>query len=145
MVVVDDQCLAGGVLHGQVEGEHHVLGCHLAAVVELDAVLEGEGVTQAVLGDGPLFGQAGLQGAVGVKEHQGVIDIVQDQVVVAVGPLGAAGEETGGLAAGSQGGEILAGRARHAGGRRAAAGGGGRSSTAARQQGNGQGGRQERR
>ena len=79
---------AGGLGLGvgdAVEGVFHVLGGHLAAVVELDAGAEVEGEGLAVLGDLVALGEAGAQlGGAGDVVHQAVEDRLDHRPVLPV-------------------------------------------------------------
>ena len=92
LVEGDDHGLVIGGLHGShvvleevgvaladgdqtVIAEHHVLGGHVGAVVELNPVLQDEGVGQVVVADGVVFRHALKNGPVQVGIDQGVVEV----------------------------------------------------------------------
>ena len=72
-----DVAVVGGlIVPGAVEGPDPVAGLHVLAVGELDALYQIEGVGQAVVADGPVGGQLGLDGAVVAGAHQALKDLL---------------------------------------------------------------------
>ena len=72
-----DVAVVGGlIVPGAVEGPDPVAGLHVLAVGELDPLHQVEGVGQAVVADGPVGGQLGLDGAVVAGEHQALEDLL---------------------------------------------------------------------
>ena len=64
-----------GFVAEALDGQLHVLGGEVIAVVELHALAELEGVGQAIPGHGPLGGQAGLDGQILANLHQTVKNV----------------------------------------------------------------------
>ena len=86
----------GGGVHDLVEVRDHRVGVERLPVVEAHALLEGEVVDQAVLGDLPRLGEPGHDAAVGPHRDQGVEVLAGD---VGLGHVAAVvGVQAGGLA-----------------------------------------------
>ena len=99
----------------------HSLGVEGLAVVELDALVEHEGIGAAVLGHAPLLGQAGDDVGVLVKGQQALVHLVSNLVGSAV--AGDMGIQVGGV--GQNGHHHVVVRGLGAGGLLAGVGGGG--------------------
>ena len=104
---IDKQSSADGAGSTHVKGELDVFSSHFHTIVELDALAQMEGVNQTVLRDFVGFGQRGSQRAVSFQLEQAVVDVGQNQVVVAAAAGRGLCKETVGFAGSSQDHGIL--------------------------------------